>query len=94
MNVDLLLKALDNEENTKLIHLTTKKITQIKTDTIKELCLSHAKSKDILTKLKQYMYVDEMNDLRYGAFLRWIHIVDPENIYLSAGGILCEINIT
>jgi hypothetical protein len=94
MDVELLLKALDNEDNTKMIHLTTKRLNQIKTDMIKELLLPPAKSKEILTKLKQYMYIDEMNELKYGAFLRWIHMVDPDNLFLSPGGILCEVNIT
>ena len=94
MNVELLLKALDNEENTKLINLTTKKMNKIKAEIVKELQLEKSLERVILVKLKNYMYIDEMNDLRYGAFLRWIHSVDPENIHLSAGGILCEINIT
>jgi hypothetical protein len=39
------------------------------------------------------MYIDEMNELRYGAFIRWIPIKDPENIYLNQGGILCDIKV-
>uniref|UniRef100_A0A6C0AZF4 Uncharacterized protein n=1 Tax=viral metagenome TaxID=1070528 RepID=A0A6C0AZF4_9ZZZZ len=92
--MELLLKALDNEENEKLLELTTKKINQTKSNMIKELMLPAPVTKEILTKLKHYMYIDEMNELRYGAFLRWINIVDPNNLFLSPGGILCEINIT
>jgi hypothetical protein len=94
MDVDKLLKALDNEENQKFLNLNTKKIKEMKIDILKELELSKEDMQSILQKLKEYMYVDEMSDLREGAFLRWIPIKDPDNIHLTPGGVLCEINIT
>ena len=94
MDVDKLLKALDNEENQKFLNLNTKKIKEMKIDILKELELSKEDMQSILQKLKEYMYVDEMSDLREGAFLRWIPIKDPENVHLTPGGVLCEINIT
>ena len=45
-------------------------------------------------KLKDYKYVDEMNELKYGTFLRWIPIEDPTNIYLTKGALFCEMKIT
>jgi hypothetical protein len=94
MDVDKLLKALDNEENQKFLNLNTKKIKEMKIDILKELELSKEDMQSILQKLKEYIYVDEMSDLREGAFLRWIPIKDPDNIHLTPGGVLCEINIT
>ena len=44
-------------------------------------------------KLKDYKYVDEMSDLKYGTFLRWIPIEDPTNIHLTKGALFCEIKI-
>ena len=94
MDVDKLLKALDNDENQKFLNLNTIKIKEMKIDILKELELSKEDMQSILQKLKEYIYVDEMSDLREGAFLRWIPIKDPENVYLTPGGVLCEINIT
>ena len=94
MDVDKLLKALDNEENQKFLNLNTIKIKEMKIDILKELELSKEDMQSILQKLKEYIYVDEMSDLREGAFLRWIPIKDPDNIHLTPGGVLCEINIT
>ena len=94
MDVEKLLKALDNEENQKFLNLNTKKIKEMKIDILKELELSKEDMQSILQKLKEYIYVDEMSDLREGAFLRWIPIKDPDNIHLTPGGVLCEINIT
>ena len=94
MDVDKLLKALDNEENSKFMNLTTKKIYDMKLAILKELQLSQQDITEIMRKLKEYMYVDEMNELRYGAFIRWIPIKDPDNVHLTPGGILCEIKVT
>jgi hypothetical protein len=94
MDVEKLLKALDNEENSKFLNLTTKKINEMKQEILSELHLSKEEIKKLMQKLKEYAYVDEMSELRYGAFIRWIPIKDPDNVHLTAGGILCEINVT
>lgn len=94
MDVDKLLKALDNEENSKFLNLNTKKITEMKSEILSELQLSKKELLEIMKKLKEYMYVDEMCELRYGAFIRWIPIKEPDNIYLTQGGILCDIIVT
>jgi len=94
MDVDKLLKALDNDENEKFLSLTTNKINEMKQEILSELNLSKEEKKGLTQKLKEYVYVDEMNDLRYGAFIRWIPIKDPDNVHLTPGGILCEIKVT
>ena len=94
MDVEKLLKALDNEENSKFLNLTTKKINDMKLEILKELHLPNEEIKTLLQKLKEYIYVDEMSELRYGAFIRWIPIKEPDNVYLTPGGIMCEINVT
>jgi hypothetical protein len=47
-----------------------------------------------MKKLQDYLYVDELDHLKEGAYIRWIPINDPNNIYLTQGGILCEPKIT
>jgi hypothetical protein len=94
MDIEKLLKALDNEENEKLCQLTTQKLTQMKLDILNELELPRHDVLDYMKKIKLYKYIDEMNELQYGAFIRWISLTDPNNIYLSAGGIICDIKVT
>jgi hypothetical protein len=94
MDVEKLLKALDNEENSKFLNLNTKKITEMKKEILSELHLSKQEVKNMMQKLKEYAYIDEINELRYGAFIRWVPIKDPDNIFLAPGGILCEIIVT
>jgi len=93
MDVDTLMKALDNDENAHLLELTNKKIRQMNLDILKQLHLSQEDTMDILKKLKHYRYVDSMNELKYGSFIRWIPITDPNNIFLTSGAIFCEFKI-
>ena len=94
MDVNKLLKALDDETNENLFNFTTKKILEMNLQVLKELQLDRNETLIILKKLKEYKYVDEMNDLKYGTYLRWIPINDPENIHLTKGAVFCELKIT
>ena len=94
MDVNKLLKALDDETNENLFNFTTKKILEMNLQVLKELHLDRNETLDILKKLKEYKYVDEMNDLKYGTYLRWIPLNDPENIHLTKWAVFCELKIT
>lgn len=94
MNIDNLLKALDDETNETLLNFTTEKVRDMTLKILKELHLSRRDTNDIYNKLKDYKYVDEMNELKYGTYLRWIPIEDPNNIYLTKGALFCEMKIT
>jgi hypothetical protein len=61
---------------------------------LKELQLPKKDTLDLLKKLNEYKYVDEMNELKYGSYIRWIPIENPDNIYLTQGAIFCEMKIT
>lgn len=93
MDVNKLLKALDDESNETLFNFTSKKIKEMNLNILKELHLSKKDTIDIFNKLRDYKYVDEMNDLKYGTFIRWIPIEDPTNIHLTKGALFCEMKI-
>ena len=94
MNVNKLLQALDDESNDTLFNFTTDKIREMTLNILKELHLPKKETIDMYNKLKEYKYVDEMNDLKYGTYVRWIPIEDPTNIQLTKGALFCEIKIT
>jgi hypothetical protein len=48
---------------------------------------------DLMRKLKGYKYVDELDDLKYGTYIRWIPISNPEVIHMKKGAIFCEVKI-
>lgn len=94
MDVNKLLKALDDDSNESLLNFTTKKITEMNLNILKELHLSKKETLELLNKLKEYKYIDEMNELKYGSYIRWIPIEDPDNIHLTKGALFCEMKIT
>jgi len=93
MDVEQLLKALDNDENEHLINMTTEKLNNMKREILTEIQLSPQEVAEYMQKLREYKYIDEMNHIRHGSFIRWIPISDPENIHLTSGGIICDIKI-
>ena len=94
MDIQKLLKALDDESNETLMNFTSDKIKEMNLNVLKELHLPRKDTLELMSKLKDYKYVDEMNELKYGAYIRWIPIEDPTNIYLTQGALFCEIKIT
>lgn len=94
MNVNKLLDALDDETNITLLNFTSDKIKEMNLNILRELQLSKKDTMELLKKLNDYKYVDEMNELKYGSYIRWIPIEDPTNIHLTMGALFCEIKIT
>ena len=93
MDTKNLLKALDDDTNENLMNFTTQKLREMILKILKELELPRNETLDLMKKLKDYKYVDEMKDLKYGTYLRWIPIDDPENIHLTKGALFCEMNV-
>uniref|UniRef100_A0A6C0IT03 Uncharacterized protein n=1 Tax=viral metagenome TaxID=1070528 RepID=A0A6C0IT03_9ZZZZ len=94
MDVDQLLYALDNENNDGIMNLTNEKILEMNLNVLKELHLNKETTLNYLKKLKGYRYIDEINELRYGAYIRWIPITDPTYLPLHYSGMICDIKIT
>lgn len=88
-----LLKALDNENNSSVMNLNSRMIKAIKNDQLQQLLLPKDKLKEFHTKLKQYRYVDDLCDIQYGRYIRWINLKNPEKISLTNGGIIIDIKI-
>jgi len=92
LDVDLLMKSLEREENDCLMNLDTSKIQQIKNDMLQKLQLPREKLKKMNKVLKQYRFIDEIPDIKYGAYVRWINLTNNE-LKLTTGGIICDIKI-
>jgi hypothetical protein len=93
MDGQKLLKALDDDSNAALYNFTTAKLREMTLNILKELHLPKKDTLDFLKKLKDYKYIDEMDDLKYGSYIRWIPLEDPTNIYLTQGAIFCDMKI-
>jgi hypothetical protein len=93
LDIDILSKALENEENEELLNLDNSKIKCMKNDILQKLGLPTSKLKAYHKTLKKYRYIDELPGIRYGAYIRWISLRDPANIKLTNGGIICDIKV-
>ena len=89
----LLLKSLENEDNEYLLELTTKKIRDMNKKVLDELELTKKETLDYLSKLKEYRYIDEVSELKYGSYLRWISLTDPDDLDLKKGAIFCDVKV-
>jgi hypothetical protein len=97
LNVEKLLQALDVETNENIMNLTTAKIKEMNLKILKELKLTKKETLELFKKLNGYKYVDEMNDLKSGTYLRWIPVYNEKNeedYYLTKGAVFCELKVT
>ena len=94
MNVEKLLKALDDQSNETLLNFTTKKLKDMNREILNELGFSKEITQQYFNKLKDYKFVDEMNDLKYGTYIRWIPLTNPNNTALTSGATFCEYKFT
>ncbi len=93
LNVETLLNALENEDNENILQLDHQKISKMKNDILQRLRLPREKLKQYNKSLKNYRFIDELPELHYGSYIRWITIKNPENIKLTNGGIVCEMKV-
>jgi hypothetical protein len=92
-DITFLEKSLENNNNKNISKLTFNYINNQKETIINELNLTKKDTNNLLKRLKDYQYIDEMPELVEGRYIRWINIINPNNIKLTNGGILCEIKI-
>ena len=94
MDGDKLLKALENENNENVFNYTTEHIFEINKKILSELLLSRTTMIQYLKTLTHYIYVDEIINLKYGSYLKWISLKTPDNLRLTNGAFFCNIKIT
>ena len=88
----VLIRAINNDDNASLEGLTTSKIKTIKNDILQQLQFPRYKLLEMHKKLRGYRFVDDLDALRYGSYVRWIRLTDPE-LKLTAGGIVCDMQV-
>ena len=92
IDIDTLLKALDNEDNEGLLDIDLNKIKQTKNDILQKVGFDRETLKKYNKALKNYKYIDEIPDIKFGSYVRWIPLKNPSKIKLTNGGIVCELS--
>jgi hypothetical protein len=83
--MEILSDAIQNEKNQNILSLSFEKINERKHKILAELKLLSLKK-----KLKHYRHVDELQEFRVGAYIRWINL--SKRIFTN-GGIIVRIDI-
>lgn len=102
-SIQYLKTSLENENNIPIFDLTSAYIKKSKEAVIQELPITKNNFNELKKKLKDYRFVDEIQELHIGAHTRWINlkIINDalpnckklDNVYLNKGAVLVDINI-
>jgi hypothetical protein len=108
MNIEEILHSLDNDKNLSISKLTYDKINNMKYNMLQRLGMNDEELESMLLKLGDYRYVEELQDIQHGAFIRYIPLTSKNNrnrnenegdngdnsdIILKNGGFICDIKI-
>jgi len=93
MDLTLLEKALEDDSNYNLIETNIQAIKDKKNNILQQIRIERVLLKEYHKKLKEYMYVDSIEELKEGHILRYINLNNMDNIKLSGTTILCSINM-
>tara|TARA_B000000557_G_C20740017_1_gene428160 strand:- start:619 stop:1056 length:438 start_codon:yes stop_codon:yes gene_type:complete len=85
--------ALDNDSNNSIMKLSLDKIKQHKQSILSDMMLSNSLKSNLLNKLKNYRYCSEMSDLSEGNYIRWISLKYPDDIKLTRGAYILDVEI-
>lgn len=93
MDVPSLIQALNNKHNETFLDLNNIKIENEKNNALKKIKLEHSVFIQMNKSLKNYRYIDELHDLKYGSYVRWILLNTGQESKLTRGGIVCDIQV-
>jgi hypothetical protein len=101
IDIDELLKSIESDKLLSVSKLTYDKINTIKYNVLTRIGLDDDDLEYMLLKLSDYRYVEELQDIHHGAFVRYIPLVantskqknNDDEVVLKTGGFICDIKI-
>ena len=91
-SIDHTMEQIVQELDSKnLLHLNSSKIKEMKNNVLQKLYLSREELLKYHKVLKNYRYVDEMDEIKIGSYIRWFNLKNIENLKLTNGGILIDV---
>ena len=92
--IHFLNHSLNNDNNESINNLTSELIKERKETILNELPITKKELSNLTKKLKGYRYVEELQELHIGCYIRWIKLKNLEDeIKLTNGALLCDIKI-
>lgn len=86
--MEQIIQELDNKN---LLHLNSSKIKEMKNNVLQKLYLTREELLKYHKVLSKYRYVDEMDEIKIGSYIRWFNLKNIENLKLTNGGILIDV---
>lgn len=87
LSLDEIIKELDDKN---LLYMTSGKIKELKNDILQKLYFNRDELLHYHKKLKEYIYVDELDEIKLGSYIRWFNLKNMENLKLTNGGIVVD----
>jgi hypothetical protein len=91
LNIDQLLDALDDEKNDSILKHTPQEINDTKYNLFKSLNLTEENISDLLNRLNDYRFIENIDDLIEGSYIRWINLNELPEFKLKTGAKLISI---
>ena len=87
LSLDEIVKELDDKN---LLYMTSGKIKELKNNILQKLYLDRDELLHYHKVLKEYIYIDELDEVKLGSYIRWFNIRKIENLKLTNGGIVVD----
>jgi hypothetical protein len=96
IDVGKLLENIDDEQSSYLASLEPEQLRTERLNSLKSLELTEEELMEWMIKLERYRFVDELQKLQMGHYIRWVPLQRIEQgykPYLTRGGFICGIYI-
>ena len=91
-SIDDTMEQIINElDNKNLLHLSSSKIKELKNNILQRLYFSREELLKYHKILNKYRYVDELDEIKLGSYIRWFNLKNMDNLKLTNGGILIDV---
>ena len=91
-SIDDTMNQIINElDNKNLLHLSSSKIKELKNNILQRLYFSREELLKYHKVLNKYRYVDELDEIKLGSYIRWFNLKNMDNLKLTNGGILIDV---
>lgn len=87
LTLDDIVKELDDKN---LLYLTSGKIKEMKNNILQRLYFNREELLKYHTILKEYRFVDEIDEIRLGSYVRWFNLTNMDNLKLTNGGFVLD----
>lgn len=77
-------------DDKNLLFMSSGKIKELKNNILQKLYLTREELLHYHKVLKQYRYVDEIDEIKIGAYIRWFNLTKQDNLKLTNGGIILD----